>query len=43
MFFIVADNLNVHSFSLKLVFFCKKAILEQNWLFKENLPYLNKG
>ncbi len=38
----IADNLNVHNFSLKLVIFCKKAILEQNWPFKANLLYLNE-
>ncbi len=38
----IADNLNVHSFSLKLVIFFK-AILEQNWPFKGNLLCLNKG
>ncbi len=27
---IIVDNLNVHSFSLKPVIVCKKAILEQN-------------
>jgi hypothetical protein len=43
MYLIIADNLNVHSFSLKPVIFCEKAILEQNWPFKENLLYLNKG
>jgi hypothetical protein len=35
MCLIIADNSNVHSFSLKPVIFCKKAILEQNWLFKK--------
>ena len=40
---IIAENLNVHSFSLKLVIFGKNTILEQNWPFKENLLYLNKG
>jgi hypothetical protein len=43
MCLIIADNLNVHSFSLKPVIFCKKAILEQKWPFKENLLFLNKG
>jgi hypothetical protein len=40
---IIADNFNVHSFSLKPFIFCKKVILVQNWPFKENLLYLNKG
>jgi hypothetical protein len=33
MYLIIADNLNVHSFSLKLVILGKKAILKQNWPF----------
>jgi hypothetical protein len=43
MCLIIADNLNVHSFSLKPVILSKKAILEQNWPFKENLLSLNRG
>ncbi len=43
MCLIIADNLNVHSFSLKAVIFGKKTILEQNEPFLENLLYLNKG
>ncbi len=43
MYLIIADNLNVHSFSLKLVIFGKNTILEQIWHFKENLLYLNTG
>ncbi len=42
MCLIIADNLNVHSFSLKPVIFGKKAILEQNGPVLENLLYLNK-
>jgi hypothetical protein len=37
MCLIIADNLNVHSFSLKPDIFGKKAILEQNRPFLENL------
>jgi hypothetical protein len=37
MCLIIADNSNVHSFSLKPVLFGKKTILEQKWPFKENL------
>jgi hypothetical protein len=40
---IIADNLNVHSFSLKPVIFGKKAIFGQKWPFSEKLLYLNKG
>jgi hypothetical protein len=43
MCLIIAENLNIHSFSLKKVIFVKKAILEQNWPFSENHLYLNKG
>jgi hypothetical protein len=35
MCLIIADNLNVDSFSIKLVIFCKKAILQQHWLLKK--------
>jgi hypothetical protein len=40
---IIADNLNVHSFSLKPVIFGKKVIFGQKWPFSEKLLYLNKG
>jgi hypothetical protein len=43
MCLIIADNLNVRSFSLKPVIFGKKAIFGQTWPFSENLLYLNKG
>ncbi len=43
MYLNIAGNLIVHSFSLKLVIFGKNTILEQNWPFKENLHYPNKG
>jgi hypothetical protein len=33
MYLIIDDNLNVHSFSLKPVFFGKNTIIEQNWPF----------
>jgi hypothetical protein len=35
MCLIIADNLNFHSFSLKPVILCKKAILEQNLPLKK--------
>jgi hypothetical protein len=37
MFLIIADNLIVHSFSLKLVILCKEPFLKQTWPFQENL------
>ncbi len=35
MCLIIADNLNVHSFSLKLIVFCKKPFLSKSGLFKK--------
>jgi hypothetical protein len=41
MCLIIAENLNVHSFSLKAAIFGENAILEQNESFFENLLFLN--
>ncbi len=43
MYLIIANNLNVHSFSLKPGTFCKEPFWSENGLFKKNLLYLNKG
>jgi hypothetical protein len=43
MCLIIADNLNVNSFSIKVVILGKQAFWSKIGLFKENLLSLNRG